>query len=159
MVRRVFFSFDYDRDVWRAGQVRNSDMTSNSRGFIDAAEWESIEREGESAIKHWIDEQLEGTTVTVVLIGAKTNKSKWVSYEIQRSWELSSGILGIRIHKIKDQYGRTDSAGSIDFGKFSTENGNYKEFNELFDVYDWKDDGGYDNLEVWLENAADKAGR
>lgn len=94
MARRVFFSFDYDRDVWRASQVRNSGMTSDSRGFIDAADWESIEREGDSAIKRWINEQLDGTTVTAVLIGAETDKSEWVRYEIERSWEIGNGILG-----------------------------------------------------------------
>ena len=159
LARRVFFSFDYDRDVWRASQVRNSDMTSDSRGFIDAAEWESIKRGGDRAIKRWINRQLDGTSVTAVLIGAKTNKSRWIRYEIQRSWELGKGILGIRIHKIKNRNRRTDSAGSIDFGEFCTGDGNCEEFDELFDVYDWKDDDGYDNLEYWIENAADAAGR
>ncbi|MDE0525009.1 MAG: TIR domain-containing protein [Thaumarchaeota archaeon] len=159
MARRVFFSFDYDRDVWRASQVRNSGMTSDSRGFIDAADWESIEREGDSAIKRWINEQLDGTTVTAVLIGAETDKSEWVRYEIERSWEIGNGILGIRIHNIKDQNGLTDYYGSTNFGEFCAEDGNCGRFDELFDVYDWKDDGGYDNLEDWIENAADKAGR
>ena len=155
----MFFSFDYDHDVWRAGQVRNSDMTNECREFIDAAEWESIEREGENAIKRWIDEQLEGTTVTVVLIGTKTNKSKWVRYEIKQSCELGNGILGIHIHKIKDQNGLSDDSGSTDFGEICTKNGNCGEFDKLFDVYDWKDDDGYTHLEDWIENAASKAGR
>ena len=39
MTRKVFFSFHYERDVWRAGIVRNSDITKKSveaAGFIDA---------------------------------------------------------------------------------------------------------------------------
>ncbi len=39
MARRVFFSFHYERDVWRAGQVRNSWVTKDREeaGFWDAA--------------------------------------------------------------------------------------------------------------------------
>ena len=154
----MFFSFDYDRDVWRASQVRNSDITNDHRGFIDAADWESIERQGDEAIKHWINDQLDGTTVTAVLIGAKTNKSRWIRYEIERSSEKGNGILGIHIHKMKDQYGQTDFRGSTDFGTICIEDGDCGEFEELFDTYDWKDDDGYENLESWIESAARDAG-
>jgi antiphage defense system Thoeris ThsB-like protein len=62
MARRVFFSFHYSRDAWRVGQVRNSaaigrfEMTP----FLDAAEWQSITRRGDAAIKAWIDQQIDG---------------------------------------------------------------------------------------------------
>ena len=158
LARRVFFSFDYDRDAWRASQIRNSDMTKSSRGFIDAAEWESIERQGDGAIKRWIDDQLNYTTVTAVLIGAKTSKSRWVRYEIKRSWEKGNGMLGIRIHRNKDQNGQTDSPGGTDFGTLSTEDGGRK-FDELFKIYDWRGGRGSVNLERWIETAARAAGR
>jgi len=35
---------------------------------MDKAEWESIKRTGTQAIEKWIDKQLNGTSVTVVLI-------------------------------------------------------------------------------------------
>ena len=158
MARRVFFSFDYDHDVWRASQIRNSNMTNDHRGFIDAADWESIERQGDEAIKYWINDQLENTTVTVVLIGAKTDKSEWVRYEIEQSAEKGNGIFGIRIHKMKDRNGQTDLRGSADFGTICTEDEDCGEFEELFDTYDWKDDDGYENFESWIESAARDAG-
>ena len=43
MARRVFFSFHYDRDVWRASVVRNSWKLKPDReaaGFFDAGIWE-----------------------------------------------------------------------------------------------------------------------
>lgn len=43
MARRVFFSFHYERDAWRAAQVRNSWVTKPDReaaGFWDAVAWE-----------------------------------------------------------------------------------------------------------------------
>ena len=38
----------------------------------DAAEWESIKRKGDAAIQNWIGEQLQNTSVTVILIGTET---------------------------------------------------------------------------------------
>jgi len=42
MARRVFFSFHYEKDIWRASQVRNSWVMKPDReaaGFWDAASW------------------------------------------------------------------------------------------------------------------------
>ena len=74
MARRVFFSFHYDNDINRSMTVRNSWVIQGKEaaGFIDKAEFEQIKRQGESAIHRWIDRQLEGTSVTVVLIGSET---------------------------------------------------------------------------------------
>jgi len=44
MARHAFFSFHHARDVWRAGQVRNSWVTKDSAGFWDAADWEKVKR-------------------------------------------------------------------------------------------------------------------
>jgi len=80
MSRRSFFSFHYERDVWRAGQVRNSWVTQDRQaaGFWDAAKWEEVKKKGDEAIKKWIDDQLKGTSVTVVLIGAETSTRQYV---------------------------------------------------------------------------------
>ena len=83
MARKVFFSFKYD-DVQRAMNVRNSNVIKGAikSGFIDKADFEEVERQGDNAIKAWIDKQLEGTTVTAVLVGEKTNKSRWVKCQV-----------------------------------------------------------------------------
>ena len=86
MARRVFFSFAYE-DVWRANVVRNSWVTQGKEaaGFVDAAAFESLKRNGDRAIQNWIDSQINGTSVTVVLVGAETCYSRWVKYEIEKS--------------------------------------------------------------------------
>src|SRR5438309_1609781 len=73
VARRVFFSFHYQRDIVRASQVRNSWVTQDRQtaGFLDAAAWEKVKRGGDAAIEAWIEDQLNGTSVTVVLIGAE----------------------------------------------------------------------------------------
>lgn len=115
MTRRVFFSFDYDRDIWRVGQIRNSGLTKpdiEAAGFIDSASWESVKRQTDEAIAWWINTQLDGTSVTVVLIGAETANSRWVKYEIDQSILRGNGLLGIYIHNVKSFLtGQTDYQG------------------------------------------------
>ena len=108
MARRVFFSFKY-KDVSRAMVVRNSWVAQGreAAGFIDAADFEKVKRQGDRAIKDWIDGQLKGTSVTVVLVGKETCNSRWVKYEINKSIEMGNGLLGIDISKIKDLQGNT----------------------------------------------------
>ncbi len=145
MARRVFFSFDYD-DVSRAMVVRNSWVTQGreAAGFIDAADFEELENQGDTAIEDWIDEQLKGTTVTVVLVGEKTCNSKWVKYEIEQSIEKENGLLGIDISKIKDLQGNTsERCGRIPKG---------------YSFYLWNNDDGYNNMGDWIEKAAEDAG-
>src|SRR6185437_15641385 len=100
MARRVFFSFHHAGDVWRAGQIRNSWVTKDreSAGFWDAAEWEEVKKKGDAAVHKWIDDQMAGKSVTVVLIGALTSQRPHVLYEIRKSHELKKGMLGIYVH-------------------------------------------------------------
>lgn len=147
MARQAFFSFKY-KDVSRAMIVRNSWVTQGKQaaGFIDAADFEEVKRKGDTAIKNWIDKQLEGTSVTVVLVGEKTCSSRWVKYEIEKSIERGNGLLGIDISKIKDLQGNTsDRCGKIPNG---------------YNFYLWNNnDDGYNNMGDWIEKAAKDAGK
>ena len=146
MARRVFFSFQYGNDVSRAMVVRNSWITQGKEaaGFVDAADFEEIKERGDQAVKDWIDEQLNGTSVTVVLVGSKTCDSKWVKYEIKKSKEIGNGLLGIDVSKIKDlQENTSERCGKIPTG--------YK-------FYLWNSDDGYKNMGDWIEEAAEDVG-
>jgi len=147
MAHRVFFSFYYERDIWRASQVRNSWVTKPDReaaGFWDAASWEEVKNKGDEATKRWIRDQLGGTTVTVVLIGTVTSERKYIQYEIDQSWERGNGLIGIYIHKIKDKDGNTELKGADPFVKMGYKN---------IKTYDWIDDDGYENIGNWVELA------
>ena len=146
MARKVFFSFKYE-DVSRAMVVRNSWVAQGkeSAGFVDSAEYEKIKKQGDAAIKNWIDKQLEGTSVTVVLVGEKTCSSRWVKYEIEKSVEKGNGLLGIDISKIKDLQGNiTERCGTIPKG---------------YSFYLWNNDDGYHKMGDWIEKAAKEAGK
>ena len=122
-MRKVFFSFDWD-DVWRVNQIRNSWVTKGnykSAGFVDKADIETLKRSTHQAIKNWIDTQLSGTSVTCVLIGEKTHKSKWVRYEIEQSIKKGNGLIGILIHELKDNKGNTSNSGVNILYNFSSD--------------------------------------
>ena len=146
MARRTFFSFKYG-DVSRAMVVRNSwvTQTRQAAGFVDAADFEALKRQGDAAIKKWIDNQLDGTSVTVVLVGDKTCNSRWVRYEIEKSKEVGNGLLGIDISKIPD------------FNKNTSER--CDRIPKGYSFYLWNNDDGYTNMGDWIEAAAKAAGR
>lgn len=159
MTRKVFFSFHYKRDVWRASQVRNSNLLADEDeyGFVDSAAWEKIERQGDEGIKRWINSQLQYTSVTVVLIGAKTSERSWIDYEIRESWKRGNGVIGIRIHNIKNQFKMTDQQGVNPFDQIKFTNGT--PLSSACKVYDWVLDDGRNNLGKWIEEAAKARGK
>lgn len=163
MARKAFFSFHYKNDVVRANQVRHSWVTKDdteAAGFIDAADFEKVKQQGDAAVKKWIDAQLVGTSVTVVLIGSETNQRDYVKYELQKSYAKGNGMLGIYIHQCKDLSGKPSAKGSNVFGEIGKDkDGNAVYFSVHYQCYDWVDDNGYNNLGKWIETAAKNAGR
>ena len=99
-MRRVFFSFHFQKDAWRTSQVRNIRHIDGSKQASDN-DWETIKRGGDTAIKRWIGSQLDGRTCTVVLIGSNTANREWINYEIIESWKRKMGVFGIYIHNLK----------------------------------------------------------
>lgn len=163
MVRRVFFSFHYEKDSWRANVVRQNWLTKpdrSSAGYVDAAGWEKVKRGGDNAIKKWIDDNMLGTSVTVVLVGSETSKRDWVRYEVKKSHEKGKGLFAVHIFAIQDQNKKQSKPGNVDFGELGKDkNGNSIYFNDLYPTYYWTLDEGYKNFGDWVEEAAKKAGR
>ena len=155
MSRKVFFSFHYERDVWRAGQVRNCNVVSDEDafGFIDSVDWEKLKRDGNDAVRQWINSQLIGTSVTVVLIGYETSSRSWVQYEILKSWNRGNGIVGVWIHSLKDQDSKTDPPGRNPFEHFQFSDGTV--LSSVCKAYDWTCADGRIKLGEWLEEAAE----
>ncbi len=119
---QVFFSFEYRKDAWRASQVRNMGKVSDSSTFSDN-DWEEVKEKSDKEIKAWIDDQMAKRSCIVVLIGQTTSTRKWVKYEIEKAYELNKGIVGIYIHKLKDEDGNQTNKGLNPFYSVYT-NGN-----------------------------------
>lgn len=147
MPRRVFFSFHYDNDVWRANQVRNSNVVAGSdvAGFFDHSEYEEAKKKGDDAIKRMILRHIDGTSVTIVLIGNQTANRPWVKHEIDQSISHKNGLLGIQIHHLKNAAAQASLPGPIPTVPWSV----------AFPVYQW--DGDLDRFRKEIEAAGKRA--
>lgn len=142
--RRVFYSFHFDGDNWRASQVRNMGVIEGNAPASDN-EWEQVKRGGDEAIKRWIDGQLDGKSCTIVLIGTNTSGRKWIDYEIEKSWNDGKGVVGIHIHNLKDRYGSQSNKGLNPFSSFTMKRDDTK----LSDIARTYDPAGYISTDVY----------
>jgi hypothetical protein len=134
MTKSAFISFHFDRDHWRANQVRNIGAL-DGQPELPSNEWESVKKRGDAAVEAWIDEQMNYKSAVVVLVGNETASRKFVRYEIKRAWSMKKPLLGIRIHGLKDSSQKTDSAGANPFAQFGFSNSSktYADYVPLFD--------------------------
>ena len=114
MKRRVFYSFHYVPDNWRAATVRNIGAIEGNSPASDN-DWETVKRGGDHAIKKWIANQMNNRSCTVVLVGSATANRKWINYEIIKSWNDGMGVVGIHIHGLKDASENTSHIGDNPF--------------------------------------------
>ena len=120
--RRVFYSFHYDNDHWRAQTVRQIGTVEGSQP-VSENKWETVQRSGDRAIKEWIDSELKGRSCTVVLVGSETASRKWIKYEIMKSWNDNKGVVGIYIHGLKDKNRKTSPQGRNPFSNIKFKDG------------------------------------
>lgn len=158
MARRAFYSFHYNLDNWRASLVRSIGVVDGNKPVSDN-DWEAVKKGGEVAIKRWIDNQLRGRGVTIVLIGSNTAGRRWINYEIETSWDDGKGVVGVYVHNLKNSLGRQSSKGQNPFGGFTMERDNAK-LSSIVKAYDppfttstYAYEYISDNLDSWVEEA------
>lgn len=158
MARKVFYSFHYKPDNWRASQVRNIGVVEGNKPATDN-DWESVTKGGDDAIKKWINAQMVGRSCSVVLIGKDTKDRKWIDYEIERTWNEGKGLVGIHVHCLKDSGGSQTTKGGNPFDGF-TVGKDKKKLSSVVKVYDppystssYVYDHISSNLENWIEEA------
>jgi hypothetical protein len=132
MTRKVFFSFHYKPDNWRASQVRNIGVIEGNASVSDN-DWESITSGGDEAIKKWISNQLSGRSCTIVLVGSNTAGRKWINYEIIESWNSGKGVVGICVHNLLDNDQNTSQKGDNPFDNITVGD---KKFSSIVKLYD-----------------------
>lgn len=162
--RQVFFSFEYNKDNWRASQVRNMGKVDDPSTFSDN-DWEEVKSKTDAKIKEWIDSQMAMRSCLVVLIGATTSGREWIDYEIEKAYELRKGIVGIYVHGLKDKDGNQTTKGSNPFYQFyigeeSKRLLNYVTcFDSSFKSSTYVYDDIKENIEQLIENAISAAGK
>ena len=156
MARRVFFSFHYKPDNWRAAQVRNAGVVEGNTPVSDN-DWESIAGRGDAAIQKWIDDQMRGRSCAVVLIGSRTAGRKWIKYEIRKAWNDKKGVVGVYIHNLKDQDGNQSSKGRNPFEDVTISGSKLssivKDYNPPYITSTYVYDYIKENIAEWVEEA------
>ena len=114
MSRQVFYSFHYKPDVMRVSQVRQIGVLEGNKPASDN-DWETVTGGGDAAIKKWIADQMKGRSCTLVLVGQNTANRKWINHEIVESWIAGMGVVGIRIHGLKNTDGFIAKMGNNPF--------------------------------------------
>jgi len=133
MARRVFYSFHYQPDNWRAAMVRNIGSIEGNRPATDNG-WEAVKRGGDTVIKKWIADQMKYRSCTVVLVGTDTAKRKWINYEIVKSWDDGMGVVGIHIHGLEDSNGNVSQKRRNPFD-FITHGASGKKLSSIVECY------------------------
>jgi hypothetical protein len=119
VAKKVFFSFHYQDVIdFRANVVRQHWVTKPNReeaGYFDKSIWEEAKKKGDIALKRMINNGLDNTSNTCVLIGSQTHARPWVRYEILKSFVRGNHILGVHINGIKDKNQSTKTEGPNPF--------------------------------------------
>ena len=156
MARRAFYSFHYKPDCQRAAQIRNMGVVDGNVPVSDN-DWEAVTSGGDTAIKKWIEEQLAGRGCAVVLVGSGTAGRKWITYEIQRAWDLGKGVLGVHIHNLKDLNGSQSTKGANPFWYANHGTTSLGQIVSLHDPPYTDSKAVYDYIKTNLAGWADKA--
>ncbi|MCO7503411.1 MULTISPECIES: TIR domain-containing protein [unclassified Pseudomonas] len=153
MKRKVFYSFHFDNDVMRVQQIRRMGALEGDEP-VSPNTWEQIKRT-EQGVKNWIDQNLNGKSCLVVLIGSQTAYRPWVQYEIKRAWELGKAVVGVHIHRLNCPRNGFGTMGTNPFNQFSFKNKSGQIVKPLVYEPNYSDAYGdiRDNLATWIENA------
>jgi len=158
MVGRVFFSFYYKADNWRASQVRDMGVIDGNQPCSDN-DWEKVTQGGDDKIKKWIAEQMHRKSCVVVLIGANTAGRKWIDHEIAKAWADGKGVVGVYVHNLKDRSEKQSTKGSNPFASIKYGNSG-KMLSSIVKAYDppySTSTNVYDHIKWHLENWIEEA--
>jgi hypothetical protein len=157
MARKVFYSFYYKEDASRIQQVVNMGAVEG-QPLLGGQKWEAVEKGGDAAIQRWIAEQMKGKTCLVVLVGTNTSKRRWVGYEIKKAWGDKLGVVGIRIHGLKDlATGSTSARGASPFAGYNVGGKPLDNIVKLYDPPGADSKTGYASINNNIEKVVEEA--
>lgn len=95
--KKVFVSYDFDNDkhyknlllAWDSNKLFDFSIHDHSADI-------SINSTNASAIKSVISRYANEATYFLVIVGAKTYKSSWVKWEIEKAVELGKRIIAVK---------------------------------------------------------------
>ncbi|MBW4359355.1 TIR domain-containing protein [Flavobacterium taihuense] len=156
MTRKIFTSFHYVPDNWRASQIRSMGKLEGS-SVATANKWEEVTNGGNKAIEKWIDDNMSGKSCIIVFVGENTANRKWINYEIKKAWDAGRGVFGIYVHNLKDSNGEQSEKGDNPFEEFTVDDKSLssivKCYNPPYSTSTYVYDHIKENIEDWIEKA------
>ncbi|MDR2919671.1 MAG: TIR domain-containing protein [Tannerella sp.] len=156
MARKVFTSFHYVPDNWRASQIRNMGKIEGNT-VCSTNQWEEVTKGGTKAIEKWIDDNMYGKSCAIIFVGENTAGRKWIKREIKKAWEENRGLFGIYIHNLKDSSGNQANKGRNPFEDFTIDGKSLSSIVKCYNPPYSTSTNVYDyiktHLEDWIEDA------
>ena len=155
--RFVFPSYDWD-DVWMVNQIINRPAVVGREeiGFVKGVPQEAGLTE-ESAIRRWIDENMEGCSCLILFVGEKTHESQWVKYELELASKRGMGQFIVHLQGMPDKDGVPCRGGPDPYrchGLYSNDGNGY-----VIRQYNWLKDDGAKNIGAWIEEACSRTSK
>jgi hypothetical protein len=153
----VYFCYNVEQDQERAQSVfaqsdsRNIDQPS----IWSNEEWQRWSSESPDAVQHHMQQALEATRVTCLLIGERTVDTPWIRPMLVKSHEMGHGIFAVYIHNIEDYSGNLAKKGPNPLGslKYEGKGGQSFPFASYYFTYDWVLHDGPNRFNKWVEIA------
>lgn len=96
--KKIFISYDYDNDKHYKNLLLAWDENSEfDFGFSDQSADVSIQSMDAAAIKRAISAKINAATYFLCLVGSKTSKSSWVTWEIEKAKDLKKKLVAVKI--------------------------------------------------------------
>lgn len=110
--KKIFISYDYDNDKHYKNLLLAWDKNSEfDFGFSDQSTDVSIQSTDAVAIKRAISAKINAATYFLCLVGSKTSKSSWVTWEIEKAKDLKKKLVAVKISP-----GNTTPSGLLNAG-------------------------------------------
>lgn len=153
MAKKVFLSFRYKEDVRRVSQIKQIGALEE-QPLLDSNDWEKVKRGGNKEIEAWIAREMKGKKCLIVLIGSATAGRKWVNHEIKKAWTDGLGVVGVRIHGLKDPVTGVSRKGPNPFDDFTLGD---KKMSSVVKTYDPFGPNVYKSIQQGIEGWVDEA--
>lgn len=96
--KKIFISYDCDNDKHYKNLLLAWDENSEfDFGFSDQSADVSIQSADASTIKRAISAKINAATCFLCLVGLKTGKSSWVTWEIEKAKNLKKRLVAVKI--------------------------------------------------------------
>jgi len=96
--KKIFISYDYDNDKHYKNLLLAWDENSEfDFGFSDQSADVSIQSTDAATIKRAISAKINAATYFLCLVGSKTSKSSWVTWEIEKAKNLKKKLVAVKI--------------------------------------------------------------